>query len=258
MASKTDPLSSFYLPGKKAPLRTGGGAMRAGESPAEFLERLLVKKSYKPPIVPVIITAVEGSVELAGLYYGVGADMIEDICKTDKASKDALMKARAVAYARKKDGDAAADVIKRVAEDAVADMPALPVRERWPVDEKERLAAIKKWLVDEDVLLLYEGDLSKISTGGRVPLHVLVSLVKADGELTKLKDAGDYVASARMEGKLRDIAERANNPTAVMKFLQAKGDESWQDRSKVELRRVGFEVPDDDDVAVGSVLRRVK
>ena len=258
MAKKDDPLSSFFLPDRKAPLRSGGGAIKAKETPAAFLERLREKKPYSPPTLPIIITVVDGSMELAALYYGVEVQIIEALCKTHRPSREALTKARAAAYARKKDGESVGDVMKKAALDFVAALPDLPTRERWPADEKERAAAIRSWLIDDDALLLYEGNLAKISEAGRIPLHQLVSMVRGDAELQELKDEGDYIAAVRQEARLREIAERSNQPTATIKMLQALGPEHWRDRSTVDVRKVGFDVPADDEAEVGSVLRRVK
>lgn len=250
-----DPLKSFTLPGKKTALRTGGGKRKSSETPKDFVDRM--SKTF-----PGIITAVEGNIALAALYYDVEERMCTDVAELYGECKSAYLKARAVAVARERDGASVADILKRDAADAVAKMPTLPRRERWPVDEDERAAAIRTWLIDDDVLVLYEGDLSRISDAGTIPLHQLVSMVAADGELARLREVGFQVKAERTLSRLCEISERSNQPTATLKILQAFGGDRWNEKSSVTVKNVGFEAPKDDEAAgeggLVSVLRRVK
>lgn len=262
MASPRDPLKAFTLPGRKTPLRSGGGSRKSSESPADFLARVQEKRPRRPEPLPVLITAVEGDTALAALYYGESEDFIKDVLAVHKPSKDAMVKARAVAHARQKEGNSLADAMKKEQLDAVARLPDMPRRERWPADDTERRRAIRDWLIDDDVLVLYEGDLVRISDAGTIPMHQLVGLLDGDEELERLRDLGLRIRAERAASRMMELSERSNQPTATDKILKAFGDDRWKDKSQVDVRRVGFEPPAaserSDDGELVSVLRRVK
>lgn len=242
-------------------MRTGVGAKKAKESPAEFLDRIIHKRPYSVPL-SVVITAVEGDTSLAALFYEVDEDLIKDVCSQHKHCKSALMKARAVAHARLKEDSVLADALKKEQSDALAKLPDMPRRERWPVDDTERRWAMRDWLLDSDALVLYEGDLVKISEAGTIPMHVLVGLMKGDEELESMRELGLMVRAERAASRMMALSETSNQPTATDKILKAFGDERWKDKSQVDVRRVGFEPPAEvergDDGELVSVLRRVK
>ena len=259
MARKRDPLKAFTFPNRKTPLRSGGGRRTGRESAQQFIDRVASKDH--PKSMTRVITAVEGSIPLAALYYDMDEGFIKDVIDVHKHCKEAWLKARAVRAAREKNATTVADILKREAEDAVAKMPTLPSRERWPVDDTARRHAIRDWLLDEDVLVLYEGDLVKISEAGTVPMHVLLGIMDGDEVLQAQRELGLRVRAERAASRMMELSETSSQPTATDKLLKAFGDDRWRDRSQVDVRRVGFEPPassDDDDGELASVLRRVK
>ena len=260
-----DPLKSYTLPGRKVPLKTGQGARKAKESPAEFLARVVNKRPRCPEPMDVMMTVLEGDENLVALYYGVDVAFVRDVCSVHKPIQASMMKARAIRVSRDRDGASVADLMKKEALEEIAKAPTLPTRERWPIDEKDRRQAIRDWLIDDDVLVLYEGDLSRVAQAGRVPLHQLIAMVNGDDVLAQLREIGYLVKAERMFSKLCDVGEKSTQPTAALKVIQALGGElgeRFTERSKVDVRRVGFEAPDDEDATADgelkSVLRRVK
>ena len=259
-----DPLKSYTLPGRKVPLKTGQGARKAKESPAEFLARVVNKRPRCPEPMDVMMTVLEGDENLVALYYGVDVAFVRDVCSVHKNVQASMMKARAIRVSRDKDGASVADLLKKEALEEIAKAPTLPTRERWPIDEAARRQAIRDWLIDEDALVLYEGDLSRIAQAGTIPLHQLLGIVGGDDELSRLREIGYLVKAERSFSRLCEVAEKSTQPTAALKVIQALGGElgeRFTERSKVDVRKVGFEAPADEDEKDGelvSVLRRVK
>jgi hypothetical protein len=254
-----DPLKSYKLPNRATPMKSGVGRRKSKETPQEFVDRLVEKRPRCPEPFPVVILAVEGDLSLAALFYEVDEQFLKDLCAWSKPCGEAWTRARAVRIAAEKESRESADALKKAALDEVARLPDLPVRSNWPVDDVERVRAQRAWLLEKRVLRHYHGDLVRISEGGTIPLDVLVEMVKTDEVLRHERDIGYAIAAEIATSRMMAISKTSNQPTAALKIIQALGDDDrWHDRSKVEVKSVGFEVPDSGDDELVSVLRRVK
>lgn len=239
--------------------------MKANEQPADFLSRLKVKAKRSPAPFPEIIVAVEGQLALAALYYGVDEGFLKDLVLSDRGCRDAFEMARAARMAKEKKGREVGEAMFQKARGEVAASTDLPRRSNWPADETSRLEAYRAWILETKALRLYEGDLARLHEGSSIPMDVLIEMVRDDEAIANEREIGNLIAAEVARSRLAVIGKTSNQPSAMIKILQAyEPSGAFRDRSQVDVRRVGFEPPADadrdEDGELASVLpmRRVK
>jgi hypothetical protein len=232
---KTSPLSSFYMPGKKTPMRPNQGKRKARETREKFFKRLQKE-------LPVVYRVLKGNDALVADYYGIEEKFVIDMAEAYGDIREARIDARKIALAAKQDGEEVGKALEAESMRRVVEKEPLPVRKRWPRDKDKRYDAIRKFLTVDGALVSYEGDLVVLADSCNIPMSELMLMVEGDEELQALRDLGLRIQAYYLESRMLATA-RTSNRVNDMKYPLNNLSERWSDRKEIDHRGLDFSVP---------------
>ena len=248
MPRTKDPLRSFRLPGER-PLRSKKGMKRGSETHREFVERAVRE-------APDIYRAVEGDDMMVAKYFDMPMTFVLDLADQYGDVREARGESRAIAKAKKRDGVEVGRILQEKAQERAERVSARPKRKRWPKDPDDRHAALRKWLIDKNALVLYEGNLIPLAEATGLHVSELMQVIDGDEELEYLRGMGMKVAAEYAVDRLMTLSRESNTPASIKYFL-ANVTDKWKDRQSVEVDVPTFEAPPD-AAEMASVISIVK
>ncbi len=118
------------------------------------------------------------------------------------------------------------------------------VREVWSTDPAKRMADLTRVL--PTALKDYDGQEAEISVALSIPIDEIRAAIESSKELQQALQFAQTVAISKVEANAYKLAKESNNAAAV-KFWLTNKTSNWSERSSVDVRSVGFGVPDDDE-----------
>lgn len=169
-----------------------------------------------------------------------------DLYAVRKHAKSAKTKAKIVAT------KAMAEVKKEIKEELRGTKGKI-TRSVWPSNERQRLKALKECL--QRALVEYDGQEAQISVALNIGVDEIRDAIAGSKELTKLLEHAKTIAISKVEANAYQMATGSNN-AAMIKFWLTNNSDRWSEKSTVEMRNVGFGVPDE-DTAPAPILKIV-
>jgi hypothetical protein len=128
-------------------------------------------------------------------------------------------------------------------------------RKQWPNDKAKRLSALKRLL--PLALADYDGQEAAISVHLNIDIDEIREAIEGSKELQRLFRHAKMVAISKVEANAYKLATESNNATSV-KFWLINNSDNWSDKSSLDVRSVGFSVPDEDQepAAVLKIVNR--
>gem|GEM_PF-3800859 len=142
-------------------------------------------------------------------------------------------------------------LVRKAAEEAVEDFKAdldgtkgKITRTMWPADKTKRLAALTKVL--PRALMDYDGQEARIAAALTIPITEIKQAIDNSKDLQRFAEHAKNTAVAKVEAALYEAATKSGNIAGMKFWLTNNAPERYSDRSSVEVRNVGFSIPEDE------------
>ena len=142
-------------------------------------------------------------------------------------------------------------LVRRAAEEAVEEFKAdldgtkgKITRSMWPADKTKRIAALTKLL--PRALMDYDGQEARIAAALTIPITEIKEAIDKSKDLQRFAEHAKNTAVAKVEAALYEAATKSGNIAGMKFWLTNNAPERYSDRSSVEVRNVGFTIPEDE------------
>lgn len=229
--------------------------MRKDEDRPKFVAR--IKKTGKN-----VIIKCRGDLGAVALIYDIPLELVENLVSSDPPGLGkAYARARSLAIAEESGDKKAVSAVKKKINTKVKivdDGDRRLKRRNWPsadTDLQKRQKEIRQALLYS--LVENEGDIAETSLCLNVPIHEINLMLEKYDDVAAARDCGLRVQAVKAESQAFKQAQQGNTQMLKMVMTNILSDQ-WSERQQVDVRRVGFAPPSENEAEEVSVLQLVK
>lgn len=247
-AKAADELTALVL--ETTGLAPGCRAQSNDETNQDFFDRILAE-------FPEVISACEGSIELAAVIFDIDDGALKDIANINPAFKSQWQKAAGLMLQREKRDEEVTLMLKEeMVRQANPDKYKYQRKKVWPKDPKARRRQIIKALTDLGAMDDYNGSTIQMAKPMKLTPEELDAVIQSDPELVRWQRICQSGDDAAAERNLILQAATGNSPTAAMKVLTNRHPDKYSDKQQIDVKNTGFAPPSKDDVPENVLFKK--